>query len=173
MGGSVRWGRHAPWALALVLVRPAAAALHVAPAGGGLLLQVEDAVDGALQVLVQGVVWGAAAGETGVIHVGGVRLAAFGGEQGVSCKRGLWGGRPGGVLVHSERPASAVPVFPARPLVFTHASLLVCVLLLPPLLAPLSVEELRVGVREGVVLGAFDAAAEHLVHVVQPLHGAP
>lgn len=61
-------------ALTLVLVGPPGApsevVVVVVAADGGLLLQVQDAVDGALQVLVQRVVRGAAAGEAGVVHVG-------------------------------------------------------------------------------------------------------
>lgn len=127
MGG----GSQVPRALTLVLMGPAAAPLDVA--AGRLLLQVEDAVDGALQVLVQRVVRRAAAGEAGVVHVGGVRLAAFGRKQRVSGEGGLRGGRPGGVLVHSESPAGHVFVFSAQPLVFPYVDLLVCVIFLAPL----------------------------------------
>lgn len=62
-------GRGAPRPLTLVLVGPAVAPLDVVAAGGRLLLEVQDAVDGALQVLVEGVVWGAAARKAGVVHV--------------------------------------------------------------------------------------------------------
>lgn len=167
-GGSVRWGCRAPWALALVLVRPAVAPFNVMPAGRGLLLQVEDAVDGALQVFIQRVVWRAAAGKAGVIHVGWVRLAAFGRKQRVSCEGGLGRGWPRGMLVHSESPTCSMSIFSTCPLVFTYICLLVCVLL-PSVLSPLSLKELWVK----MVLGGFDTTAEHLVHFIQPMHCTP
>lgn len=170
-GGPVGRARRAPRPLTLVLVGPAVAPFQVVPAGRGLLLQVEDAVDGALQVLVQVVVGGAAAGKAGVVHVWGVRLAALGGEQRVSREgRLLRGGRPGRMLVHSERPSRSVPILPAQPLVATYLRLLVRALV-RPLFRRLPVQErLEVVV---VVLSGFDATAEHLVHLVQPLHAAP
>lgn len=157
----MRRGGQVPRALTLV-VGPAGAPLDVQPAGGGLLLQVEDAVDGALQVLVQGVVRGAAAGEAGVVHVGGVRFAAFGRKERVPCEGGLWGGGSGGVLVHSERPSCPVSVFVVQPFVFADVRLLIRALL-PPVLGPLPVEEQR----QVVMLRRLHAAVEHLVHPVQ------
>lgn len=65
------------------------------------------------------------------------------------------------MLVHSERPASPVFVFPAEPFVLIHVGLLVWALLLP-LLRPVPVQQQR----EMVVLRGFRPSVKPLVHSV-------
>lgn len=135
---SVWWGRWAPRALTLVLVGSAVAPFNMVSAGRGFLLQIKDAVNGALQMLIQWVIWRAAAGEAGVIHVRRVWLAAFGRKQRVSCEGRLWRRGPRGMLVHSECSSCLMSIFSTQPLIFTYICLLVCVLF-PFLLCPFSV----------------------------------